>query len=103
MIWRFSDGTTVELGGNVEGATLLAQRLRAGLAKGALVTIWPQPAEAVVVHPNDPALLEAWLRAELDFWTRVRGLRLRLVSPTGLPPLPAPPWADEPLDPQAVY
>jgi hypothetical protein len=101
MIWRFSDGTTVELGGNVEGATPFAESIRAGLAKGARVVIRPQPSESVGVNASDPALLEAWLRAELGFWTRARGLRLTLTSPEGVPSLPA--AASDPYDPTVIY
>lgn len=93
MIWRFSDGTTVELGGMVEGPTLLAQRLRADLAQPQVVTAWPPPGGDVELDAGDPALLEAWLRSELRYWADVRGLALTLKSPTGIPPLPRPPWA----------
>jgi hypothetical protein len=104
MIWTFSDGTTVELGGNVEGPTLLAQRIRVGLADEPHVSIWPPPESGSrPLDPNDPALLEAWLRSELDLWTRIRGLKLSLSSPSGIPSLPPPPWADQPSEPGAIY
>lgn len=104
MRWEFSDGTTVDLGGKVEGPTLLAQRLREQLSRPVVrVTIWPPPGGDVALDPSDPALLNAWLRAELDFWTRVRELPLTLKSPDGVPALPPPPWADQPHDPSAVY
>lgn len=103
MRWTFSDGTTVDLGGNVEGPTLLAQRLRAELQEGATVDIWPPPATPKAVDPNDPALLDAWLRQRLGYLTQARGLKLTLKSPDGIPPLPLPPWAGQPSEPGAVY
>lgn len=105
MIWTFSDGTTVELGGTVEGPTLLAQRLRARLAadRPPTVQIWAHPGEPHALDTNDAALLDAWLRQELDFWTRVRGLSITLEAPAEIPKLPAPPWADQPHDPSVVY
>lgn len=103
MRWTFSDGTTVDLGGNVEGPTLLAQRLRADMERGVRVNIWPPPGGDVALDPNDAALLETWLRQELDFWTRVRDLSLTLKSPPEIPQLPEPPWAKQPHDPTAVY
>lgn len=103
MRWTFSDGTTVELGGKVDGPTLLAQRLRQQLLIGARVTIWPQPSSEVFVDPYDAALVEAWLRAELDFWTRIRELKLTLQSPKDIPALPPPPWDDAADAPGTVY
>ena len=103
MRWTFSDGTTVELGGRVEGPTLLAQRLRAELRRGPNVQIWAHPSEPRAVDPQDPALLEAWLRKELDFWTRIRELPLTLSSPEGIPALPPPPWAGKTAPSDAVY
>lgn len=103
MRWTFSDGTTVDLGGKVEGPTLLAQRLRNALANGPTVQIWAHPSEPVSLNPDDPALLEAWLRSELDFWTRIRELALTLKSPQGIPDLPPPPWDTEKHDPTVAY
>ncbi len=104
MIWRFSDGTTVELGGNVEGATLLAQRLRADIVKPLQVYIWPPPGGSVDLDPKDPAILDAWLQAELEFWRDVRGLRLSLERPADVPALPPPPWANQAAgEPGTVY
>jgi hypothetical protein len=105
MIWRFSDGTTVELGGNVEGPTLLAQRLRADIEKPLAVNIWPPPGGDVPLDPNDPAILDAWLQSELAFWRDTRKLSIRLERPDGIPPLPPPPWAgrSEEEQPGTVY
>jgi hypothetical protein len=104
MIWRFNDGTTVELGGTVEGATLHAQRIRHDLERGARVTIWPPPGGDVDVDVNDPAILDAWLEHEADWWRRVRGLDLRIVErPKDIPALPPPPWGSEPAEAGRIY
>lgn len=109
--WRFSDGTTVELGGKVEGPSLFAQSLRAQIADaadgepGALgVHIWPQPSAAVDVDLNDAALVNAWLTRELDLWRRIRNVIIKLRSkPDNVPALPPPPWGDAPAEPGVVY
>lgn len=99
MTWRFSDGTTVELGGKVEGPTLLAQRLRDELARDPRVRIWPEPGGAVELDTNNPAQVNAWLDQAVEWWRRVRGVVLRIVErPENIPPLPPPPWADQPAD-----
>lgn len=104
MIWRFSDGTTVELGGNVDGDTVLAQRLRQKLKGRVLVDVWPPPGGALELNANDPALLDAWLRHELDVLVRLRDLKVTLKRPQGIPDLPPPPWAsDEPGDPNVIH
>lgn len=104
MTWRFSDGTTVELGGEVEGPTLIAQRLRQQIATGEeTVQAWPPPGGTLPLDVNDAALLDAWLRDELDFWTRIRGLKLTLERPDDVPALPLPPWHGQPHDPEAIY
>jgi hypothetical protein len=90
MIWRFSDGTTVELGGNVEGATLLAQRLRVELAETRTINIWPPPGGDVPLELTDPALLDRFLTEHLDYLTRVRGLKITLDRPK-VPSLPRDP------------
>jgi hypothetical protein len=103
MIWRFSDGTTVELGGNVEGPTLIAQRLRSHLARPRTVSIWPPPGGDAPLDVNDRAILDAYLRSELDYWKRIRGLKLTLKRPDGIPPLPPPPWDPKTLEDGVVY
>lgn len=93
MIWKFSDGTTVELGGKVEGPSVLAQELRDEIASGReSVTIWPPPGGDVPLDVSDPAILEAWLRYKLDIWRRLDRLGIRLQSPEGIPPLPPCPY-----------
>lgn len=97
-LWRFSDGTTVHLGGEVDGASLFAQELRNGIAQ-AKVQIWPVPFEGVGLDVNDPALMDAWVRQEMARPYR-RDQKLRLLeAPSEVPPLPAPPQDDaEPRD-----
>lgn len=89
MIWQFSDGTTVELGGNIEGATILAQQLRQDLPR-ALVYPYRHPCPATPVDPHDAAMLDLWLRDELRD-RRGAGLKLTLKRPDNVPPLPEPP------------
>lgn len=110
MTWRFSDGTSVELGGKVEGPSLFAQRLRAQIADAAAgdarlaVHIWPQPSPAVEVDLNDVALVHAWLTREIDLLNRIDGIVARLRSkPESIPALPPPPWGDAPAEPGRVY
>jgi hypothetical protein len=104
MIWRFSDGTTVALGGEIAGSTALAESLRLDLASGrARAQVWPPPGGSRKVHTSDAAILDRWLRDELDHWTRVRGLKLTLERPDNVPPLPPPPWAGQSHDPNVVY
>jgi hypothetical protein len=99
VIWRFSDGTTVELGGNVEGASLFAQQLRAGLADRPAVTIWAEPSPSFDVDPNDAAFLDAWLKVQLDLAVRIDKLPLTMRAPDGIPSLPQPePYEDEDAD-----
>lgn len=93
MIWRFSDGTTVELGGTVEGPTLLAQRLRVEIAETTEIGIWPPPSPPVPFDANDPALLNRLLEGALNRARRLDGLKLTMVPPADVPPLPPPPWA----------
>lgn len=93
MIWRFSDGTTVELGGNVDGASLFAQRLRVELAQTKHVCIWAPPSPPVAFDAGDPALLNRVLEDALNLARRLDGLKLTMVPPADVPPLPPPPWA----------
>jgi hypothetical protein len=97
VIWRFSDGTTVELGGNVEGDSYFAQHLRGKLDEGASVMVWPPPGGDIELDAGDAALLNAWLDDRVDWLTRVQGSKVKLTErPEGIPPLPPPPWAPDP-------
>lgn len=100
MIWRFSDGTTVELGGNVEGPSVFAQDLRDDIARGVQVDIWPQPDGFVDLDVNDAAILNRYVDRKLSFWNRVRNVVIRLrARPENIPALPPPPWANEEAPP----
>jgi hypothetical protein len=111
VIWRFSDGTTVELGGKVEGPSLFAQRLRAeiadaedGVPGALLVHIWPQPSEPRRVDLNDAPLVHAWLQREVDLLNRIDDVIVKMRSkPDNIPALPPPPWGDAPVEPGRVY
>ena len=104
MIWAFSDGTTVALGGNIEGASVLAQRLRSDLAGGVMVSIWPEPGGRVPLDPNDAALLDAWLSHEIDWRQYARKLDITMTKrPDGIPALPPPPWDPADHVPGRVY
>lgn len=103
MTWRFSDGTTVDLGGKVEGSSFFAQSVRAELANPpVLVSIWPHPSPDVDVDLQDVALVDAWLRHRVsrpsDAWMLVE----LTDAPSDIPPLPEPPKGDDvPAD--AIY
>ena len=105
MTWRFSDGTTVELGGKVDGPSLFAQSLRAQFADGAAyAVVWPMPSSPHAVAVNDAALVNAWLEQELDRWRRISNVIIKLRSkPDNIPALPPPPWGDAPAEADAVY
>lgn len=104
MTWRFSDGTTVELGGVVDGPSLFAQTLRADIASGTDVAIWPEPGARVPLDVNDPAIVHRWLEEEVAYWNRVRNVVIRMRSkPDNIPALPPPPWGDAPAEPGVVY
>lgn len=95
MIWRFSDGTTVSLGGEVEGASLFAQELRYELAQDFVgIQTAPIPAEGTELDRNDPALLDAWLRQEIDRPFR-QSQGLRLIDAPAVPALPEQPVQDD--------
>lgn len=104
MTWRFSDGTTVELGGKVEGPSLFAQTLRADFERGALVEIWPPPDGKVELKLDDAAHLNAYLEQEVAYWSRVRNVAIKMRSkPENIPALPPPPWGDAPAEAGVVY
>jgi hypothetical protein len=89
MTWRFADGTVVEPGGVVEGATHFAQLLRSRMA-GARVVIWPAPSPARDLDPNDVAVLDLWLT------NMSRAYSVEMTErPKNVPPLPPPPWGED--------
>jgi hypothetical protein len=87
--WRFSDGTTAELGGTIEGASLFAQELRAELEQAGLTVITGRlPGGATRLDRQDLALFDAWLKQELAKPSRVKaGLRMT-ERPERVPDLP---------------
>ncbi len=103
-LWRFSDGTTVELGGNVEGASLFAQHLRERLSRPPLfISIWPLPAPRIDLDLNDIAHVDRWVRGQAEH-ARFRDLRLRVFeAPQDIPELPPPPDDREDDEPGTVY
>jgi hypothetical protein len=98
MIWRFEDGTTVELGGNVDGAKLFAQWLRLELAERKMVFPHPPSAPGIPFDPNDPALLDNLL----GYLARARNVKLT-ERPDGIPALPPPPWDDSQTSADVVH
>jgi hypothetical protein len=107
MIWRFNDGTTAELGGKVEGASLFAQELREMLARDRVgVAFGRQPGGGAWLDTKDAALFDAWLRQEMARPYR-RDRKLKLIdAPENIPALPEQesddPDAPEPPD-DAVF
>ncbi len=87
--WRFSDGTTAELGGTIEGDSLFAQELRAALEQPEiLVLVGRVPSGGVRLDKNDPALFDAWLQQEAELPDRVKA-RIRITErPDSIPALP---------------
>lgn len=65
MTWILSDGTEVELGGEVRGASVFAQELREAFAHGeAQVEVYAPPGGDVTLDLKDPTLLDMYLRQE---------------------------------------
>lgn len=103
-IWKFSDGTTVRLGGEVGGNAWFAGWLREALGGRPMVSIWPPPGGEVALDVKDAALLDRWLLNELAWVNRARAAGLTLTErPEGVPALPPPPWAGEKHVPGRVY
>lgn len=104
MIWRFSDGTIAHLGGEIEGASLFAQELRAELEQPWVgVQTRPMPADGAKLNKNDPALFNAWLRQEMGKpYRKEQKLRLAEV-PKGIPALPVEPADDDDIPADAVF
>jgi hypothetical protein len=92
MEWRFSDGTTVRLGGLVEGSGALAAKLRDELellpyGRAREVRLGPEPASGERLVPSSPYHVDSWCR-DWALW-----LGVTLVSAPALPPLHKPPAA----------
>jgi hypothetical protein len=104
-VWRFSDGTEVEPGGEIRGTSLFAQRLRAELGTGqAYVSVWPAPSAPHRLDPADTGLLDTWLSDMLDRENRFEGGSVRLTKRhDDISELPPPPWQPGALDPTVIY
>lgn len=103
-MWRFSDGTEVDPGGEVRGVSLFAQSLRASLEWGVGIQQWPQPSERVALDPNHTGHINQWLNEALDRETRIHGRPLRMTERhSPLEPLPEPPWTTDDLVEGRVY
>jgi hypothetical protein len=78
MMWVMSDGTEVDLGGEVRGASAFAQDLRE-LLSGRFgppgVSVYPQPAGDMEVDLGDPTLLDMWL-FQRGTWGRAEPVRI---------------------------
>lgn len=64
--WEFSDGTKFHLGGDVEGETPFAKRLRQGAedardGHGPAVFVDPMPCAPTPVDMSDPQLVNRWV------------------------------------------
>jgi hypothetical protein len=92
MIWRFSDGTTAELGGKIEGASLFAQELRADLVQHRCgVQLYPGPGGGQWLDRADPMLFDAWLKQEMNRPYR-REFSIRMTErPDGITEVPPDP------------
>lgn len=103
MIWRFNDGTEVEFGGKVEGATLFAHELREALDDDPSVALRPLPSESIPLDTNNAAHLDHWLTAQVHR-PRWRDEGLKLVErPKGIPKIPRPPRSRRKPRPGVVY
>lgn len=89
MTWRLSDGTTVELGGNVDGDSYVAQWLRAELDTYPFVTLGTEPCEPTPLNVADAAQVNRWLDDAVDVLRRVQRRDIRVTArPDDIPPLP---------------
>lgn len=103
MIWKFSDGTMVGLGGTVLGASAFAAELREHVLNARIYPHAP-PCSMIDVDPRNAAQLDCWLTERLDIAVRIDKLDLKLERPEHVPPMPAPPWTDAPPAPKnAVF
>lgn len=90
--WRFSDGTVATLGGDIEGASLFAQEMRASLADPPLfVSVHPEPNGGVELDTNDLALFNAWLLGQMRKPYRKAAKLKLLEAPENIPALPTRP------------
>ncbi len=90
MRWLLSDGTSIHLGGKVEGSTSFARELRDELTRAVageevLVQVWPIGFPGHRLDVNDPALLDRYIRDEAgrpcNKWMMVEVLEAPEVGP----------------------
>lgn len=87
MRWEYSDGTTVDLGGKVEGASLFAQALRRALADDPVVELGPTPSPTAALDVKDATHLDAWLSQQRSLWPYRDAVKLTK-RPDDIKPLP---------------
>jgi hypothetical protein len=99
--WTFDDGTTVELGGRIEGSSDFAKRLRVGVAlvghgDPPEVDVDVLPGGSVPLDLSDASIVDSWLTEEARFHRRVL---------VGRPEVPArrSHWSTGDFDPNALY
>lgn len=63
--WRFSDGTIVRLGGEVEGASLFAQELRESLGEVTELEFGPCPSPLIPFDKWNPDHMAHYLTGQL--------------------------------------
>ena len=103
-MWRFSDGTEVDPGGEVRGTSLFAQSLRASLEWGASIQIWAPPSNRVELDLTHTGHINQWLNEAIDRETRIKGNKLTMTERhSPLQELPPPPWKPEDLVEGRVY
>ena len=64
MEWKFSDGTVVRLGGEVEGASVFAQEMRSLLTQPQGVSVTILYPHTLPLDPNDPLSVSLLLREQ---------------------------------------
>lgn len=97
LTWRLSDGTTIALGGTVEGASLVAQEIRRGLAERPRVPEWgDEPCREIALDPYDPMRLDQWLTILVGRQVRCHGVKISIRErPDGIAELPGGPRPSE--------
>lgn len=90
MIWEYSDGTKVELGGRIIGDSPFAQDLRRILPLD-WVELGPHPSPSVPLDPSDATHLDVWLngmawiyRAETRLVRRPKNIPPLIVRPSAV-------------------
>src|SRR3972149_5692866 len=71
-MWRFSDGTMIELGGKVTGSSDVAEKVRHGFGLTQIeptrFPLGPQPDSQGVLLLDSAAAIDAWLRYKAPIW-----------------------------------